>query len=271
MKILVIAEPGSTHEGDYDAMVRLAQAAAAAGCDVLKSQWTSSADRMAERRHAPEYLDSYLKLQYPLAWHQSLRDVCRELGMEYGCTVYIPGDAALVSPFVDYLKVSSFEAGSQEFLDEATDTGNRVIVSTGMMTDYTAVLSLMGASRFRNRPELPKMPWAVLHCCSSYPAPLRALNLSAMTAGLSPSKLGFSDHSRDMRVGGWAVCAGAEVIETHFRLDDCSPANRDYGVAFTPWELGVYVRNIRDAELAYGDGIKRVQDCEQPMLQYRSR
>ncbi len=81
MKTLIIAEPGSTHEGDYDTMLRLIKCAADCKVDVFKNQWTSSAERMCARRHAPEYLESYRKLQYPLAWHASLREVCREHGI----------------------------------------------------------------------------------------------------------------------------------------------------------------------------------------------
>lgn len=261
VRTLIIAEPGSTHEGDYDTMLRLVKAAASAGCDVYKSQWTSSAARMCARRHAPEYLDSYKKLQYPLAWHRSLREVCREAGMQYGCTVYIPGDAALVAPFVDYLKVSSFEATDRHLLYEVAKTYVPFIVSAGMEESWQPVVS---ALQYWN-----VWPWALLHCCSSYPAPLSALNLGAIRAGLGSARCGFSDHSRDVRVGAWAASAGATVLETHFRLDECDISNRDYAVAFTPLELGLYVRTVRDAQSALGDGIKRVQDCEMAMLQYR--
>lgn len=260
MRTLVVAEPGSTHEGDFDTMLHLIDVAFYAGCDVFKNQWTSSAATMCARRHAPEYLESYLKLQYPGIWHERLRAACRERGLEYACTAYIPGDAKVLAPFVDYLKISSFECTDQELLDEAMDSGSLVIVSTGMATDYTPVLT---------RPGRPKMPWAVLHCCSSYPAPLSDLNLDALAADLRPAKLGFSDHSRDVRVGAWAICVGAEIIETHFRLDDCDPSNNDYEVAFTPAELSEYVRNIRAAEGALGDGIKRIQPCEAESLRFR--
>ena len=80
---------------------------------------------------------------------------------------------------------------------------------------------------------------------------------------------GFSDHSRDVRAGAWAVAAGAEVIETHFRLLDCDPTNKDYAVSFTPAELAEYVRNIRDCETALGDGVKRVMDAENEMLKFK--
>lgn len=267
VRTLIIAEPGSTHEGDYDTMLRLVKAAASAGCDVYKSQWTSSAARMCERRHAPEYLESYQKLQYPLAWHRSLREVCRDVGMQYACTVYIPGDAAQIAPWVDYLKISSFEAGDAHLLAESRATSRQLMVSFGM-TDDEKVWPLARDMRDGE---------TAMVCTSAYPTPLDSLQLGVVqswsneqSAANFDAIIGYSDHSRDLRAGGWAVCAGASVVETHFRLDDCDPENRDYAVAFTPSELGLYVRNVRDAQVALGDGMKRVQACEAPMLRYRS-
>lgn len=260
MSVLICAEPGSTHEGDYDTMLRLIKAAASAGVDCVKNQWVSCAETMCDRRHAPEYRESYRKIQYQLDWHAHLREVCREYGLQYACTAYLPDDATALAPFVDYIKLSSFEVGDDALLTAALKTGRRVIVSTGMCADYDAILPTLSH---------PTMPWAVLHCCSSYVAPLGGLNLRAIKRGLAPALNGYSDHSRDIRVGAWAVAAGAEVIETHFRLDECDPANKDYDVSFTPVELERYVRNIRDVEIALGTGVKSIQPCEENMAKFK--
>ena len=82
---------------------------------------------------------------------------------------------------------------------------------------------------------------------------------------------GLSDHSRHRWMGALAVAAGAEIIEAHLRLDDTDPENPDFATAFTPAEFADYVRNIRFAEAALGDGQKRLQDCERPMAEYRVR
>lgn len=252
-RTLVIAEPGGTHDGRLDLMLRLVDAAAECGAGVIKPQWTSSAERMCERRNAPDYLEDYRKLQFPLEWHGELATYAKSRGLQYACTVFLPGDAAKVAPFVDYLKISSFEAGDFGLIMEATTACPNVIVSLGM----AATNGLKG---------VPGVRW--LHCVSSYPAPLDSLNLS-------PNLLwwdGLSDHTRDVRVGAWAVCVGAKIIETHFRLNECDPANKDYAVAFTPVEFKEYVRNIRDAERALSNGqYGAVQECEREMLRFRAR
>lgn len=283
MNTMVLAEPGATHDGRYDTMLRLIRAASVAGADVFKGQWTSSAQAMCERRHAPEYLADYLKIQYPLEWHREFRAEASRVGLQYGCSVYLPGDPTLVAPFVDYLKLSSFEIDDAVLYREALlAKAARKIEYEEMVTGVHEMPLIVSTGMQKTTMEREWRVWdhkkcyapqAVLHCCSCYPAPLSALNLSLCSGNGrddgEPRYAGLSDHSRDVRVGGWAVACGARIIETHFRLDDCDPSNKDYAVSFTPAELAVYVRNIRDCEIALGDGVKRIHESEKPMLKYR--
>lgn len=254
MSVLVIAEPGCTHEGDYAAIVRLIHATKAAGADVFKNQWMSSPKRVCERRNAHEYRAFYDWLNYPLDWHLSFRRICRELGLQYACSVYLPDDVETMAPMVDYLKISSFEAEDQGLLAAVRPLKERVIVSLGMQDEDVTSWGWR------------TLPHHLLHCVSSYPAPISQLQLRSMSAlGLG----GLSDHSRHLLAGAVAVSLGASMVEAHIRLDDCSPKNPDYAVAFSPKEFKQYVQNIRDAEVMLGDGVKRVQPCEVSMLKYR--
>lgn len=269
-RTLVIAEPGCTHEGEYALIVKLIHAAADAGADVFKPQWVSDPVQMCERRHIgpghPKrayYERAYGWLAFPLEWHLDFKAICTQRGMRYGCTAFLPQDVPPLRMVVDYLKISSFECGDSALRD-AWHGVNRVrlplkapflIVSAGMAGD-------------------PMPADYVLHCVSAYPAPLEAMNLRVLHPSGSifqRRKLfgGLSDHSRHLLTGAVAVACGASIVETHFRLHECDPKNPDYAVAFNPDEFRQYVRNIRDAELMLGDGIKRLQDCEHDMLPYR--
>lgn len=243
----VIAEPGCTAQGDLATMLRQIDMAASCGADAFKSQWTSSAERMCERRQAPDYLPYYRWLQWPVDWHRLLAERCRYRRIKYGCSIYLAPDAERVATFVDFLKVSSFEAQDDELLSSAARTGKRIIVSTGM----GSVVPLCANAQ-------------LLHCVSAYPAPEDQMNLRRVDwCG------GLSDHSRQIDMGGLAVAAGARVIETHVRLDDCDPDNPDYDVAFTPDEFADYIQLIRRAERIMGDGHNGAQSCEAEMMKYR--
>jgi N-acetylneuraminate synthase/N,N'-diacetyllegionaminate synthase len=256
----VLCEPGSTADGRLDTMYALMDVAVAAGCTTFKPQFTSSPERLCARRHAPAatYLASYRKLAWPMSSMMSMSRHARHLGLRFVVSVYLPEDAAIIAPYVDALKISSFEHESLDLVQAAHATGKPVYISTGMGT----VASVVTASR---------QAAALFHCVSRYPTPLDALNLAAIRtmAQWAAIPIGYSDHSADVRVGAWAVGYGAELVEVHMRLDDCDPANLDYAVSLPPAALATYVTNVRDAERARGDGVKRPQAAEAPMQAYR--
>ena len=270
-KTLVIAEPGCTHEGRKDLLVRLLETAHACGADAWKPQWTSDAVAMCERRHIgldhPKrayYEHAYRWLQFPLEWHAEFRQRCHDLGLQYACTVFLPQDVITIDPFVDAHKVASFEAtdGLMRQAHETLNHQKEVWVSHGMQHE----------ERSWNRPSWGSIRVRHFHCVSAYPAPLSELHLSVIHCvndDESPNFDGYSDHSRHVRMGAYAVAAGAVRVETHYRLHACRPENPDYGVAFTPGEFAEYIRYIREADLALGDPRKHIQSCEHAMLPYR--
>lgn len=269
----IVAEPGSTHGGDLSAMLELVRVSADAGSTAFKNQWVSNPVELCRRRGAQAYLESYGLLGYPLDWHAEVGLMCRQLGMAYGCSVYLPGDAALVAPFVDFVKVASFEAGTS-IVQDAVRTGRRVMVSTGMMTP-SAVDAL--ATKLWQHTGTSGPSHVMMLCTSAYPAPLTSLQLGVLRTwrrmrddGLPRPQVGYSDHSKHLFVGALAVACGAEVIEAHIRLRRTPKDNADYNTAFAPDEFARYVDNIRQAEVAIGnDEDKYQQLAETDMLAYR--
>ena len=259
--ILVIAEPGCTAEGDLGTMIEQIDMVAARGANIYKAQWTSDPAAMVARRHAPAYAQVYQWLAFPAAWHESLARRCAMRDIRYACSVYLAQDAAVVAPHVAFVKVSSFEAADPVLIEAALATGREVIISTGMMSreqvealDYGSHVTL-------------------LHCVSAYPAPITETNLSVLTwqraDGFGPVFSGLSDHSRNVLMGGFAVCAGAQILEAHVAHKGARGSNPDFPVTFTPDEFVQYVRHIRTAEAIMGDGVKRAMPSEDAMRGYQ--
>jgi sialic acid synthase SpsE len=275
VSVLIIAEPGATAEGCKQTLLKLLETAHGCGANVFKPQWTSNPQRMCERRHiGPEhpkrayYERAYSWLAFPVEWHEEFRTRCHALGMQYACSVYLPDDVATIAPLVDYLKISSFEAmdrhmswAVERILRQRRIRKPKIVVSLGMQSSRSETDECYAIWSWHRVRYVP----AMLHCVSSYPAPLGSLGLT----NIPVSGGGFSDHSRHLLAGAVAACCGAEIIETHYRLDTCHPSNPDYAVAFTPAEFAQYIRNIRDAETMMGDGEKKPQPCEEAMAQYR--
>lgn len=255
MGVLIIAEPGSTAEGDRAIFLALIHLAKSLGCDVFKNQWVSNPGRLCERRRALAYREAYEKIAYDLDLHADLASEVHANGLAYGCSVYLPEDVDRIAPYCDYLKCASFESFDAEMLEAFHPYQQRTIVSLGMASDGAGV----DLSEFVGR----------LHCISSYPAPAEQMNLAAIRRR---NLNGLSDHSKHPWTGALGLAAGAtRFIEFHVRLDDTDPANPDYAVARDPREAAEYVANIRQAERVMGDGLAVSQPCEAPMERYRVR
>mgnify|MGYP001562722453 CR=1 FL=1 len=259
-RVLIVAEPGSTHDGDPDRMRELITIAAAAGADVCKFQWVSDPARLCARRRAPDSLEAYCRIAFPERWHVELARACATAGIEYACTSYLPEDVRIVALFVERFKIASFEAQDLAFLRAHERYGRPILVSTGM----ASAKELQRLLARRRRQPLVRL----LHCVSAYPVPIEELNLKA----IHQYRLdGYSDHSACVYGGMLAVAAGAKILEVHFRLDDADPNNPDHRHSLTPAELREYVANVRFAEQAMGDGVKRLMPSERAMEKFRVR
>ena len=275
---LVIAEPGCTHEGDWSTLLDLLHTAKRCGADVWKPQWTSDPVQMCERRHiGPDhpkrtyYERAYSWLNFPVAWHAEFKALCQQVGLQYAVTCFLPQDVATVAPFVDYFKIANFESQDEALIEACKRFQGYPNPGGGPVL----IVSHPGGvpnPAYRCWWARPKH----LHCVAAYPAPMEAMNLSCIREVHDEYgdcvRYGFdglSDHSRHLLTGALAVACGADIIETHYRLDSCDPNNPDYAVAFTPAEFTTYIQNIRDAEIMLGDGVKQIQPCEEWALPYR--
>lgn len=254
MHTFVIAEIGSAWLGGLAGTIADAREAIviakSCGADAIKFQWTSNPREMEQRRHVKQ--GSY----DILAWGENKLDViareCRESCIEFMCTVFLPCDVAILNPYVKRWKVASLECGDNNLLRAMHKTGKPIIVSYG--ADSGETTKLLASKN--------------LHCTASYPASIDSLNLKVLKGSAYD---GYSDHSCNTLTGAIAVACGAEIVEVHFKLFHTPIDNPDYGHSLSQPELRQYIANIRQTELMLGDGVKKVEKCEEWALQHKVR
>lgn len=266
MSTLIIAEAGVNHNGDTELAGRLVDAAAAAGCDIVKFQ-TFSADRIvtAQAKQATyqsrnsgieETQHAMLKrLELSRPAHEALMLRARERGIEFLSTAFdLQSIELLVELALQRFKVPSGEITNLPYLRRIGRTGKPVILSTGMatMTEIGEALEVL------EKAGTPRERITVLQCTTEYPAPMADVNLRAMstigeTFGV---QVGYSDHTLGIEVAIAAVARGASLIEKHFTLDRSLPGP-DHRASLEPGELAAMVASIRNVEQALGDGVKR--------------
>lgn len=268
---LIIAEAGVNHNGDLELAKKLIDVAADAGADLVKFQ-TFSADRLATRDaqkadyqvqntdcHESQY-EMLRRLELTNEMHKELIAHCAMRNIGFFSTGFdIQSVDLLAGLGQKVFKIPSGEITNMPYLRHIGQRGQNVILSTGMATisDIEAAIDVL------ERSGTPRSNMTVLHCTTEYPAPIAAVNLRAMQSirrafGVA---VGYSDHTPGIEVSIAAVALGASVIEKHFTLDRNLPGP-DHKASLEPNELKAMVTNIRNIEVALGDGIKRITISE---------
>jgi len=167
------------------------------------------------------------------------------------CTPWDAKSVAVLEGFgVPAFKVASADLTNLPLLDVLAQTGKPLILSTGMSTQDEVEITTAFLIR-------RKVAFALLHCNSTYPAPLHDINLNWMSALRKIHPLvGYSGHERGINVSLAAVALGASIIERHFTLDR-NMEGPDHAASLTQSEFADMVNGIREIEQALGQSTVR--------------
>jgi N,N'-diacetyllegionaminate synthase len=261
---LVIAEAGVNHNGSLDMALRLVEAAAGAGADIVKFQTLKSEEVVTPLAPKAEYqvqntgesesqLEMIKKLELPDEAFRTIQAHCRNKGILFLSTPFDHGSADLLEDMgVPAFKVPSGEITNHPFLSHVACKRRPLIMSTGM-SNLDEVAAAINVIYKTGNTEL-----ILLHCVSNYPAAPASVNLRAMKTLERRFDLptGYSDHTKGISIPLAAAALGACVIEKHFTLDQSLPGP-DHRASLEPQELAAMVRGIREVEAALGNGLKR--------------
>jgi len=255
--VLFIAEAGVSHFGDMTLAHELVAMAAEAKADVFKTQFFDVEALIAKRNG--EWRERLRPRNLTLDQAHELKEACDKRGIIFMSTAHdetrIPWLRELQ---IAAVKVGSGERGNPAFLEQLASLGKPMIVSTGMYGEYDVREALNacakgGCDRV-----------ALLHCLTSYPAPLDQINLSAMDrlAQLHPGPIGYSDHTEDFAAVLAAVARGAKIVEKHITILRDVPNAQDWKVSAGPENLADLVAEVRRVEMMIGHGRKEIAPCE---------
>ena len=273
--IIIIAEAGVNHNGNYDLARKMVYAAKEAGADYVKFQ--TAVPELVISTYAPkaEYqkettgneqsqLEMCRAIHLPLSDYAPLKALCDEVGIGFMSTPFdLVSIDCLADLGMDYWKIPSGEITNLPYLRKIASKGGKVILSTGMSTlsEVAAAVDVLEKSG------IPRTDIIVLHCTTQYPAPYDSVNLRAMNtlALLGCKAVGYSDHTQGISIPVAAAALGAKVIEKHFTLDRNLPGP-DHRASLEPEELAEMIRSIRSVEAALGSGDKIVAEAERPNI-----
>ena len=147
-KVIIIAEAGVNHNGDYGRAVEMVHAAKRAGADYVKFQTAvpelviSSVAPKAEYQkettgEGESQLDMCRKIHLRLEDYAPLKALCDEVGIGFMSTPFdLVSIDCLDALKMDYWKIPSGEITNLPYLRKIGAKGERVILSTGMSELY---------------------------------------------------------------------------------------------------------------------------------------
>lgn len=267
-KTYIIAEIGINHNGSIDIAKKLIDIASVAGCDAVKFQKRNPDVCVPEHqknvmRDTPwgkmTYLDYKYKVEFGKKEYDEIDSYCKEKGISWSSSPWDLDSLHFLNEYdIPFIKIPSAMLTNDELLKESAKTGKKIILSVGMSTEEEidhAVSLLKDAKEF-----------AILHCNSTYPAPIEELNLSAIQTLKQKygCEVGYSGHEFRLGTTVASVYLGASIIERHITLDR-TMWGTDHMSSVEPQGLIKLVKGIRELEQAYGDGQIRITESQIPV------
>ncbi len=268
--LFIIAEAGVNHNGDPELALRLVDAAIAAGCNAVKFQtWITEKVYSPDRSIKPEYqarttnateseFDTIKKLELSHRDFERIKSYCDKKGILFFSTPDESESADFLARLgVRLMKTASQDVTNTPFLRHVARLGMPVIFSTGACTLSElaeGVETILGETQ----------DLIILHCVSSYPAPVEQMNLSLIPnlQRVFGCPVGLSDHTTGVEAACAAVALGARVFEKHLTLDR-SMVGPDHQASMDPAQMGHYCRTLRSVRAGLGDGRKCIMPAEE--------
>ncbi len=255
----VICELSANHNGSLERALKMVDAAATTGADAIKIQ-TYTADTLTIDCDRDDFkikgglwdgrtlYDLYSEAYTPYEWHEKLFARARGLGVTMFSTPFDESAVDLLAALdAPAYKIASFEAIDLPLIAYVAKQNKPMIVSTGM-ANLGEIGEAVAAARDNGAPGV-----ALLHCVSSYPAPIADANVATVPhlAAAFDCVAGLSDHTSGVAASVASIAVGGAIVEKHFTLARAD-GGPDSAFSLEPDEFKRLVDDCKNAWRAKG-------------------
>lgn len=267
--VYIIAEIGINHNGSLEMAKRLIDGAHFAGCDAVKFQkrtpeLATPRDQWEIERDTPwgrmTYIEYRRRMEFTFEEYAEIDRYCRDKKMDWLASCWDEEAVDFIEQFnPPAYKIASATLTDLDLLRKTRATGRPLMLSSGMseLWQITQAVDTVGQEKL-----------LLFHATSTYPCPPEELNLRMITTlrDMYPTiPIGYSGHEVGLAPTWAAVALGASFVERHITLDRALWGS-DQAASVEVMGMHNLVRNIRDIEIALGDGVKRIYDSELPAM-----
>ncbi len=260
-EVLLIAEIGNNHEGDFDRACDMVRAAAEAGAGAVKFQ-TIVPDQLVSVSDTKR-IAQLTRFQFSPEQYRKLSALGEQNGIIFMSTPFDVNAVDFLDALVPAYKIASSDNDFYPLLEAVAQKGKPVIVSTGL-ADLDQIQRTKAFVEHIWATHGIDQQLAVLHCVTSYPTVPEDANLAAISTLQREvgGVVGYSDHTLGIEAAVGAVALGARIIEKHFTLDKNFSDFRDHQLSADPKDFKELVARIKDMQLMLGDGNLAPRACE---------
>ena len=216
---LIVAEIGQSHEGSVGTALALIDSIATSGADAVKFQIhfadeeSSSEDRFRVSFSPQDEtrLDYWRRIEFTENQWKILFAHARKKGLCIVASIFSNKALELAKMHqVDVIKIASGEFFNQPLIEDVSQIGCPVLVSTGMS-------SIGECDRLVQKLNSWKMQFAIMQCTSEYPTPLSRVGLNVLDefSRRYNCAIGLSDHSGTIHPSIYAISQDVAVVEVH--------------------------------------------------------
>ncbi len=269
-EVLIIAEIGNNHEGDFAFARDMIGEAARAGAQAVKFQ-TIVPDKLVapSLKEAREMLT---KFQFSYEQFADLKKIADDEGVTFLSTPFDIESVQFLDSLVPAFKIASGDNDFWPLIEATARTGKPILLSTGM-ADLDGIRKARGVIENVWNQNGIQQELIVLHCVSLYPTPPEAANLASIPylAEQLGLRIGFSDHTLGIDAAVLAVALGAGVIEKHFTLDKNFSDFPDHAISMDPADLKKLTGKIPQARAMLGRRDAFVEESEKEIAKVARR
>ena len=268
-KPFFIAEIGINHNASLKKAKQLIDLAVSSGFDSVKFQKRNpdvSTPEMQKTklRQTPwgemTYLQYKKKIEFGHKEFNEIDKYCKKKNILWFASAWDIDSQKFLRKFkLKYNKVASAMLTNKKLLHEIAKEKKLTFISTGMskISEIQECLNIF---------KKYKCKFVLMHCVSTYPAPLNDLNLNTIVTLKKRFKceVGYSGHEANVSPSLIAYVLGANYIERHITLDR-SMWGTDQAASLSESGMKYLTSMIKKIPEVLGDGKKRITNEEKVM------
>jgi len=255
--VLLIAEIGGNHEGNFEYAVELTRKVIETDVDIVKFQLYTG-DTLVNYIQSPERNAHFKKFELTKEQYCLLAEMVVNAGKMYSASVWDVGMIDWIDRYVSIYKIGSGDLTAYPIIEKIAERKKPIILSTGLSSEIEVCQAIRKIQEFNpmyTRPE----NLAILQCTSMYPVSMSDANLSVIrkfkeSTGLT---VGYSDHTEGLKALCYSVAFGAEILEFHFTDTRDGKVFRDHKVSLAPDEIQILIQEINLIKKLEGYPLKK--------------